>query len=261
MTEVTSATSLVNSANSKPTIIQWDLVCFCEEFWSEHRAFPSYKEIIKNVSGLTTDDEVNAQLYSDPVRVRLKNRGVDYSVALKETDPDFVSPTRLSDKQLAVISTLLNPLDGRSQTKKLASLGVKPATFAGWMRGERFSGFFRARSEELFGDALPLAHESLVRKVADGDIRAIKLFYEVSGRYTGARKEETANLRLILAKLTEIIQHYVSPEIMRQIINDVDAMMIGSGVSPVDVQQTTGLTTGLTNSSVARKTIVGGADI
>jgi hypothetical protein len=214
----------------RPTIRQWELVCYAEEFWSEHKAFPSYAEIKKNVDGLSSNDEVESELYSEVVRSMLKNRGVDYSVTLKKEDPDYIHPSRLSDKQLAVISTLLNPLDTRSQSKKLADLGVKPVTFAGWMRGQRFSEYFKARSEELFGDALPLAHEALMRKVTDGDIRAIKLFYEVSGRYTGTRKEEVTNLRLLLVRVTEIMQRYLDPNTMRQVIDELNTLMLTSGV-------------------------------
>lgn len=238
-----------NTSNSI-TIVQWDLVCFCEEFWYENKAFPSYAEIKKNVDDLNTDAQIEAELYSDPVRIRLKNRGIDYSVVLKKEDPDYVNPGRLTDKQLAVVSTLLNPLDTRSQTKKLADLGVKPATFAGWMKSKRFSDYMKARSEELFGDALPLAHDALVRKVTDGDIRAIKLFYEVSGRYTGVRKEEVANLKLLLIRLTEIMQRYLDPSVMRQIIDEINSLMLTTN-SP-----STALTTGL--PPVAERSIIGG---
>ncbi len=224
--------STTSNRPEPPSIRQWETVCFCEEFWLEHKAFPSYAIIKKNVPGYSSIEEVETEVLTSSIRKMLKNRGIDYSAVLKPEHEDYTAPNRLSDKQLAVISTLLNPLDTRTQSQKLKELGVLPVTFQGWLKSKRFSDYFKARSEELFGDALPLAHDALVKRVADGDIRAIKLFYEVSGRYTGVRKEEVTNLKLILARVTELMQKYIDPVVMPRFIDELNSVMLTSGVGP-----------------------------
>ncbi len=209
---------------------QWGVVCYVEEFWCERKKMPTYQMIMQNVDGFKTELEVEAELYSPPVRVRLKNRGVNYQTQLKRNDPEYVNPSRLSDKQLAVINTLLNPFDRRSQSKKLAELGIGASVLHGWMKDKRFSKYYNDRAEELFGpEGLPVAHEALMRKVAEGNLGAIKLFYEVSGRHTGVNKQEVMNLKLMFARFTEILQRHISPDVMRLVINDLNNAMSMSG--------------------------------
>lgn len=203
------------------TARQWDLVCFIEEFWGEYKGFPPYEVILKSVPNFKNIEEVESEVFSPAVKKRLDNRGIDLSVTLKNSSPDWKNPSRLSDKQLAVINTLLNPYDNRSQTKKLAELGIAPPVLYGWMKQRRFAQYYAERAEELFGDAQPIAHEALVRKVVGGNIGAIKLFYEVSGRHTG-NNEEITNFKLLFARFTEILQRHVSPEVMRQIIIELN---------------------------------------
>lgn len=187
--------------------------------------------IRSNVKGFKNDEEVEVELYTAPVRVRLKNRGVAYEKQLKKSDPEYINPSQLSDKQLAVINTLLNPFDRRSQNKKLAELGINPSTLYGWMKNKRFSQYYNDRAEEMFGpEGLPVAHEALMRKVAEGNLGAIKLFYEVSGRHTGVNKQEIANLKLVFARFTEILQRHVSPDTMRTIVGELNAAMTFSGM-------------------------------
>lgn len=192
---------------------------------------PTYQMIRANVKGFKNDEEVEVELYSAPVRVRLKNRGVGYEKQLKKSDPEYLNPSQLSDKQLAVINTLLNPFDRRSQTKKLADLGVSSATLHGWMKDKRFIQYYNDRAEEMFGpEGLPVAHEALMRKVAEGNLGAIKLFYEVSGRHTGVNKQEIANLKLVFARFTEILQRHVTPETMKVIVSELNTAMAVTGI-------------------------------
>lgn len=215
---------------SNITSRQWLTVCFCEEFWGEYKSFPTLEQIKAGVEGFKNTEEVEQELFSTPVRSRLKNRGVDYSARLKKTDPDWKNPSRLSDKQLAVINALLNPFDKRSQTKKLAEMGITPVHLHGWMKDKRFRDYYNARAEELFGpEGMPIAHEALLRKVGEGNLSAIKLYYEMTGRHTGVRREEVTNLKLMFARFTEILQRYVTPDTMRLIITELNNAMALSG--------------------------------
>lgn len=222
-----------SQVNRKPTLREWDLICFVEEFWHEHKGFPSNDTIKENVSGFSNTDELDSELYSPIVRKFLTNRGIDYGVSVSQDEVETgkfktKNPSRLSDKQIAVINTLLNPLDQRTLNKKLADLGVSPTTYQGWIKQKRFSDYMRARSEELFSDAMPIAHAALMDKVAKGDMRAIKFFYEMSGRFTGANNEEIINIRMLLARVIEILQRHLDVNTLRVVANE-----LGSLAAPV----------------------------
>jgi hypothetical protein len=212
---------------------QWDLVCFCEEFWHEYKAFPSYDAIKENVKGYSNNQELELDLFSEAVKIRLDNRGVDYSVSVSATEPATnANPSRLTDKQLAVINTVLNYADKRPLSKKLQDLNVTPATYYGWKKQKRFADYLRARSEELFGDAMPEVHKSLTDRAISGDIRAAKLFYEISGRHTGADKTQVANMRLLIVRLIEVLQRHLDEDTMRIIGREIGAL-VNPALAPV----------------------------
>ncbi len=212
---------------------QWDLVCYIEEFWGENKAFPRLVQIKANVPGYATEAEITEELYLPAVKLRLDNRGVIYGKRLKRGAPEQENPSRLSDKQLAVINTLLNPFDRRAQSKKLSELGITATTLNGWMKDARFREYYNARSEDLFGpEGMPIAHEALMRKVGEGNLGAIKLYYEVAGRHvSGARNEEITNLKLLFVRLTEVLQRYVAPDTLRTIINEFNDITALNGVA------------------------------
>jgi hypothetical protein len=216
----------------KLTERQWDLINYAEEFWHEFKAFPSYRDIKENVEGFTTEEEIENELYSPAVHIRLVNRGIDYSKPITETKHN---PSRLSDKQLAVINTVLNVADKRSLQQKLKDLNVSTATYYGWKKQPRFAKYLRDRSEELFGDNMPEVHKSLADRAVSGDTRAIKLFYEVSGRHTGIDKTEVANMRLLIVRLIEVLQRHLDDDTMRAVAREIGALTgpIIPGAAPV----------------------------
>lgn len=220
---------------AKLTGTQWDLICYCEEFWLEFKAFPSLDSIKKQMPVYRTDLDVEKDLFASHVRNRLTNRGIDYSVVLPPEDAEYKLPARrdrLTPVQLAAVAVLVNPFDRRSTSKKLSELGIRESTLNGWMKSERFSSYFRERSEELFSDGIPIAHSALMDRVTSGDMKAIKLFYEVSGRYTGINKQENANVTLVIVKLIEIIQKHCDSNTLFVINHEIEELMTNSSLTP-----------------------------
>lgn len=230
----------------KINVRQWDLITFCEQFWHENKTFPSYEEIASEVSHYTKDlakiKTIYATITADIIRVRrhLENRGIKYLIRgepetplgsgskpqNKAGEPGINtgvpgSPNQLSDKQLAVALTLLNPFDRRSIETKLRELGVSPATYYGWMKSEIFSQYINRRAKELFGDTMPMAHAALMKNVISGDVKSLKLFYEMTGQWQGVRSNDVVNLRSAIAQLIEIIQRRIQdPDLLKSIAAD-----------------------------------------
>lgn len=188
---------------------EWDVICAVEEFWHINKFFPSADEISKLCD--LSANQISTLLQSEAVRVRLEARGIDYESSPRLTKGGVKkSPTRLSDKQLAVAMCILNLADTRSLQDKLRSLGVQEATYHGWSKSHVFQSFMQTQMEDMFGDAMPLAHRALISKVINGDLRAIKLFYELTGRYKSAGETEAIqNVKLFMIRLIEILQRHV----------------------------------------------------
>lgn len=190
-----------------PTRDEFLYVTFVEAHFHSHKLFPSPVVCVKSLPySLEEIDKFNK---SETVVTMLSNRGIEVLASDRES---------LTPDQIAAANCYLNIADTRPLTQKLKELGISPTRFSGWMKGKNFSRYIQERAEELFEDGMPFAHRELMAKVMNGDIKAIRLYYEVSGRYTGVQSVEAQNVTMILQRLLEAIQMEVSdPETVRRI--------------------------------------------
>jgi len=116
---------------------------------------------------------------------------------------------------------LLNLDDRRSQKKKMDDLQVSPAMFANWKKNPAFNDYMRERSEELLSGGVTGAHLALVETAATGDVSAIKLLYEITGRHTSG-SQQIENVKVMLTRVIEAVQRHVKdPAILQAIANEI----------------------------------------
>lgn len=213
-----------SSLSTKPklTELQWDLIGYVEQFWAAHKRFPTMYELKRGLK--VSKDNIESALYNELTERHLKARGIDWNVntpVAEGLDQPEKTINKLTKHQMAVAMVMLNPVDQRSTRKKLEALGVSETTYNGWLNNPVFLDFMQTQSEEIFGKAMPLVHTSLAQQAINGDTRATKLFYEVSGRYRGGQ-QETANVQMLIIRLIEVIQKYVKePAVLQAIAEEV----------------------------------------
>jgi hypothetical protein len=196
---------------------EWDIVCAVEQFWHTNRYFPSNKEISEET--VTPVERVAELLESPAVKTRLEARGINYDASPPAKKGELKKNlTRLTDKQLATAMCILNVADTRSIQEKLRTLGVPEATYYGWTKSKVFQEFMETQMEDMFGDAMPLAHRALISKVVNGDMRAIKLFYELTGRYKSQENETVQNVKILVLRLIEILQRHIKDPVILQAV-------------------------------------------
>ena len=154
----------------------------------------------------------------------LLNRGVSLPAIEGKESKGIITP-----QQMMVVNTLLDRNDTRSEKKKLADLGVPSQTYQGWCKDPSFHQYVSARCEALFPGMLNEAHRALYDTVARGDISAIKLVYEMTGRYTD-KKASDVNIEFLLMKILETIQKHVTEPATLQAI--ADDLALFSSASP-----------------------------
>jgi hypothetical protein len=125
----------------------------------------------------------------------------------------------LTEEQLTVANVLLDHADKRSQTKKLSDLGIPTLKFQGWMRDPTFSGYLTTRAEHLTKDRLFDVHGGLVDRAAAGDVNAVKLYYELTGRHVSG-STGGVDLALVLVKIIEILQKHVQDPVILTAVSD-----------------------------------------
>lgn len=182
-----------------------------EVFYHTHKRYPS-------------DTELAAQFNFDAVDLQHLHASKFYLNCLRDRgishQPGFFTP-----EQVAAISLITNIYDPRPNNAKLAAIGVTPEQYNGWMQNQSFKDELNRRAEELMDNIFPDAQAALAKKVRNGDINALKFYYEITGR---ANSPETINLKLTMMKIIEAIQKHVKdPAVLQAISEEIH------GVTPV----------------------------
>lgn len=177
---------------------EWEILNCIEEFHLRAGKFPALSTIAKRTG---IDQVLIVESLSNPLLQRsLEARGINFNL---------VDDERLKPVQLAAIQLLLNVTDTRNIKEKLASLGVKSATYQGWKKQPYFMAAYREASENLYGESLPEVHRSLVSNAIEGDLSSQKLVLAISGRWDTSKSVEGMNVQFVLMKVLEVIQKHV----------------------------------------------------
>ncbi len=198
-----------------------DVLTYIEQMWWEDNGTVPTNEAISEATGIGLQT-VKGYWTNPDFRAALQHRGVSF-----KNDPD--AGKALTYDQLMVANMLLNIMDKRSLREKLQASGINatPAQVGSWMRQPAFQAHLRKRSQNLFEDADTAANIALVKAIDAGDLKAVQLLFEMTGRYT-PRQVHEINVHAVLARVIEIISIRVKdPAIVADIAGDIDALLTG----------------------------------
>jgi hypothetical protein len=209
------------------------VLSYWEQVWFTSGRTPSAAETLSACRNLSAQSLARI-LRSEDFQTACANRGID---ALPEAK-------LLAPEQLALANTLLDLTDTRTPSQKLKALGISPRKYSAWQKQAVFRAYLARRAEDLFGDALPEAHTALMRNVQQGDLASIKLFYEISGRWSSKTVGEL-NVEFLMMKIIDILTRRLSayPEILTQIADDLSTLAPGptNGVAALNVETIPGI--------------------
>lgn len=166
-------------------------------------------------------------LYSDPdVIAALRERGI----FLKgQTGP---SAGILTPEQLMYVNAILDTANPKTRKTVLRELGLNYQTVQAWGRDPAFQNYLRERAENLIPDAVPEAHIALMNNVMRGDMSAIKLVYEMNGRWSSKTVGEL-NVEFLMQKIIEILTSELSdnPAVLERIGSKLANLAGGTPIS------------------------------
>jgi hypothetical protein len=176
---------------------------FIETYYNQMESFPSL-ERLKNEFPERTEKSIREDVLLAAAKLEAKGHAI--------TKRDYLTP-----EQLAVANSIMNLADKRSITKKLQDFGVSPAKYANWKKNPVFNGYLRDRTESQLGESVPDVHLALIDAATSGDLQAIKLFYEITGRHT-QNSQQNVNVQVMLTGVIEAVAEFVhDPVILQQI--------------------------------------------
>lgn len=180
---------------------------FTEWYFNSMKELPSLERLRSEFPNCTDE---NLKEKTDVATEKMEKKGYD----LKKSD--YLTP-----KQLAVANSILNLADRRSNRKKLEDFGVSSAQFGNWKKSAKFNAYLRERSEESLGNAVSDVHMALIDSASSGDVSAMKLFYEITGRHTSGSQQIT-NVKTMLIQVIEAVQRHVKdPAVLQAIAADI----------------------------------------
>lgn len=193
------------------------LISYCEGSWFSKGVMPT-PELLCTEFNLSKK-ELNAILSDEGVKQSFEGRGMP-----------IIEGRTLTPDQLTAINTILNFADTRSEKKKLADMNITPAVWNGWRQNPAFKEYMLQRTEGILGDSIPDVHMALVDRARNGDLGAIKMVYEMTGRYKQDQGE--INPRVLVEKVFEIISLEITDPVILSRISERFGKLIG--VEPTD---------------------------
>lgn len=141
---------------------------------------------------------------------------------------DDESPVGMTERQMQTLALLTNFTDKRAIQTKLRSIGVPDWEFQQWLGGNsRFKRLYRKFSEQLFDEAQPAVNVALSTLAVEGDLRAIKYFNEISGRWDPNSKQ-VMDVQALLRGIMEILTSTITDPDLLRLIGGKLAVLVGS---------------------------------
>lgn len=197
-----------------------NVVTYCYDFYVQYGRVPSLDLID---SGLDHAKPTIAKVMDSPgFRSAMEARGVT------------LTPNNgLTTHQSLALSILTNPTDRRNLQGKLKAAGVTYAQYRAWHKNPLFSSAFNRLTEGVMRDHTGDVLIQLTQKAVSGDLNAIKMHLEVSGRHD-PRKQDAIDVQAFMTKLMEILMKRVTDPVMLQhIANDLNLMGALGSSAPV----------------------------
>lgn len=153
------------------------------------------------------------------VAVRLEARGVP-----KPSEVNLLTP-----EQVQALMIITNNRGAR-WNYRLKQAGITVAKWNSWMKQPTFRQAFDNFAEGRLKDAVSEGITALSDNAADGDINAIKLVLEMTGRHN-PNGDKQVDVQGILLGIVEILQQEVTDvEVLMRVVNRIKGLQTGIGL-------------------------------
>lgn len=134
---------------------------------------------------------------------------------------------RLTQRQLDWIRVVTDPTDLRPIAKKLQELGLKRAEVTSWQGNKFYQQVLYEQTNRTFGSSRYAVLRSLQVEAVSGNVSAMKMYLELTGDYT-QKQEVNVNVEVrgVLNGLVDVLQRYLGPEQLMQVVEELEAVAI-----------------------------------
>lgn len=145
----------------------------------------------------------------------------EFRQALSYRGIEWDGSSGLTLEQRNVLIALSDPTDRASLGSKLKRFKVPYSTYQAWMRQPHFAEARRQQAEHNMSDAVPLFLDTVVSKADQGDLSAVKLGLEISGRYNPQQQQIQDAKAIVQALAESVVRHVKDPDVRSAILADM----------------------------------------
>lgn len=178
---------------------------------------PTVQEVYRYAE---TNPKIIAKIYeTEEFRIAMRSRGYD-----------FTDTTKLSPQQVWAVSVITNPTNRRPLKDKLAQAGITYHTYRAWLNQPVFAAYIKEIGERLLNDHVQDVHTRVVERAANGDIAAMRLYYDLTGRTDSNTNKAVQDLSATVRLLLEVITRNVTDTVtLDKIQKEIAAVTDGRG--------------------------------
>lgn len=206
-------------------------IAYCEEYYFFHsKGFPTAEQAAVALNYSITD--IQFFLRNKLVQEALDRRGLPWKTS-GHTNSAELTPT-----QVAVAIAVTNFADPRPPDQKLDDLGILPDQYRAWLNDPTFHAFVNQLADRNLDNVRPDAITEFTKLVRQGDLAAIKYYFEITGQF---KQQSVTNIQALIQKLIEAVQRHVKdPQILAAIAQEIlaTAPTIAENVT-IDVKEIT----------------------
>lgn len=191
-----------------------DFILWNEQFYLLHSSLPDYEDCDLGIS----EDTWKSYWKNNSVRTALMTRQVPLRQVVDNKVEEQESRPVLTGRQIAAINALMDLNDQRTDNKKLKELGITTREYQSWRADPHFIQYMHQRAEKAgLTDLDDDAYRAFAENVREGDMGAIKMFFEMKGIYR-SNDPQVMQFRILVQTLIDIIQQEVrDPEALTRI--------------------------------------------
>jgi hypothetical protein len=135
---------------------------------------------------------------------------VQFKEVMLQRGYDFSNTAKLSPEQVWAVSIITNPTNRRSLKDKLSQAGITYYQYKAWLNQPHFSRYVKEIGERLLDDHVQDVHTRVVERATNGDIAAMRLYYDLTGRTDSSTNKAVSDLSATVRLLLEVITRNVT---------------------------------------------------
>lgn len=169
----------------------------------------------------------------------------EFAIAMSARGYTWTDTSHITPQQVWAVSIITNPTNRRPLREKLSQAGITYHTYRAWLNQPAFAKYIKEIGERLLNDHVQDVHTRVVERATNGDIAAMRLYYDLTGRTDSNTNKAVQDLSATVRLLLEVITRNVTDtttldKIQKEIAAVTDGRGTGNSINDFEFENIVG---------------------